>query len=267
MSGACQVYPTSVLSGDTNLTYDILYDIGNPVVRVSANAITNTELAPNQTFQKFASNLDFNSHTATENLKSTALSSEDVTTTSTTGITTNEAAGSLIQADGSGNCIWFNPNASDNVIPSGAMIMHVSSVTPSGWVACNGAALSRSGYAALFSAIGVTYGLGDGSTTFNVPNMCCCKPVGSGVNTLATFKTAGQTGGTEFANLSAANLPAHSHGMKMSPYSGQHQNGVQPAGVYPMVTGETDNQTQPSGNGAEVNVLNPFLALMFYIKT
>jgi microcystin-dependent protein len=55
--------------------------------------------------------------------------------------------------------------------PSGSVTMFAGASVPSGWLLCNGQAVSRTTYAGLFSAIGTTYGSGDGSTTFNVPNL------------------------------------------------------------------------------------------------
>ncbi len=47
---------------------------------------------------------------------------------------------------------------------------------PTGWLLCDGSAVSRTAYAALFSAIGTTWGAGDGSTTFNVPDLTAAQP-------------------------------------------------------------------------------------------
>lgn len=57
----------------------------------------------------------------------------------------------------------------DPILP-GTVIMYASSTIPTGWLKCDGAAVSRTTYKALFGIIGTTYGTGDGSTTFNVPN-------------------------------------------------------------------------------------------------
>lgn len=57
------------------------------------------------------------------------------------------------------------------VIPPGTLIHYAGRTVPSGWLICNGANVSRKGYAALFAAIGTTYGAGDGSTTFGLPNL------------------------------------------------------------------------------------------------
>jgi microcystin-dependent protein len=56
-------------------------------------------------------------------------------------------------------------------VPAGSFAYFAMSSAPAGWVKANGAALSRSTYSSLFSAIGTTWGGGDGSTTFNVPDL------------------------------------------------------------------------------------------------
>ncbi len=55
-------------------------------------------------------------------------------------------------------------------IPVGSVIMWTNSSMPDGFLYCNGSAINRHKYDALFSIIGVTFGVGDGSTTFNIPN-------------------------------------------------------------------------------------------------
>lgn len=57
-----------------------------------------------------------------------------------------------------------------SVIPTGIRVAYSATEIPSGWLRCNFAAVSRSDYAPLFARIGTTFGAGDGSTTFNVPN-------------------------------------------------------------------------------------------------
>ena len=64
-------------------------------------------------------------------------------------------------------------NADDlaGMIPSGAVMYFAGQTAPAGWLKANGAAVSRTAYAALFAAIGTTYGTGDGRTTFNLPDL------------------------------------------------------------------------------------------------
>lgn len=56
-------------------------------------------------------------------------------------------------------------------VPAGIVAYFANSTAPAGWLKCNGAAVSRTTYAALFSAFGTTYGVGDGATTFNLPDL------------------------------------------------------------------------------------------------
>lgn len=75
-------------------------------------------------------------------------------------------------------------------MPTG-MLGHFYSV-PDGWLLCNGAAVSRSTYAALFAVIGTKHGSGDGSTTFNLPNLANRFVEGTtSIGSAGTFKSAG----------------------------------------------------------------------------
>lgn len=62
--------------------------------------------------------------------------------------------------------------------PPGEVTAYAGATVPSGWLACDGAAVSRTTYAALFAAIGTAFGAGDGSTTFAVPNLADRFPTG-----------------------------------------------------------------------------------------
>jgi microcystin-dependent protein len=81
-----------------------------------------------------------------------------------------------------------------------------TSVAPAGWLLCNGQAVSRTTYAALFAVIGTTWGVGDNSTTFNLPDVRDKFLVGAG--TLHPFS---QSGGLRTITLSSSQLPAHTH--------------------------------------------------------
>lgn len=94
--------------------------------------------------------------------------------------------------------------------PTGSIIMYAGSTAPASgeWLLCDGTAVSRTTYASLFATIGTTYGSGDGSTTFNVPDMRQRFPLGKAVS--GTGSTLGGTGGNIDHNHT---LPAHYHGM------------------------------------------------------
>ncbi len=67
--------------------------------------------------------------------------------------------------------------------PTGVITMYGAASAPTGWLLCDGSAVSRATYATLFGIIGTTYGIGDNSTTFNVPNMKSSFPIGVGQKT------------------------------------------------------------------------------------
>jgi len=95
---------------------------------------------------------------------------------------------------------------------------------PSGYLDCDGANVSRTTYADLFTAIGTTWGVGDGSTTFTLPDLRRRTTVGSGGTATATLGNAvGNSGGAETHTLSAAEMPSHTHSYTSSgsgPYGG-----------------------------------------------
>lgn len=93
-------------------------------------------------------------------------------------------------------------------VPSGVMVDFGGIAAPTGWLLCDGSAVSRTTYANLFTAIGVVWGSGDGSTTFNLPNMTRRIGMGSGGSGSGTIGNAvGNTGGTEAETLSQAQIP------------------------------------------------------------
>lgn len=94
----------------------------------------------------------------------------------------------------------------------GQIAPYAGSVAPTGWRLCDGSAISRTTFFRLFGAIGTTFGVGDGSTTFNVPDMRGRVGIGAGTGTGLTARTLGATGGEENHALTVAELAAHDHG-------------------------------------------------------
>ena len=87
--------------------------------------------------------------------------------------------------------------ATVQAIPVGIVRMYVSGTAPSNYLICNGQAISRSTYSVLYGVIGTKYGVGDGSTTFNLPNFIdYAFPYGSIANT--SLPTTANIGGTTF---------------------------------------------------------------------
>jgi microcystin-dependent protein len=117
----------------------------------------------------------------------------------------------------------------DNYTPAGVITQYGGASAPTGWLLCQGQAISRSNalYTRLFAAISTTYGAGDGSTTFNVPNLQGRIPVGRD-STQTEFDTLAEVGGSKITALITANLPSHQHGVgTILPNTiADHQHGV-----------------------------------------
>lgn len=97
------------------------------------------------------------------------------------------------------------------LMPVGSVTAYVSSTAPNGWLNCQGQELYRGDYPALFAVIGTTYGAGDGSTTFNLPNLSGRVIVGQGSGSGLTTRNMGATGGAETHTLTTGEIPSHSH--------------------------------------------------------
>jgi microcystin-dependent protein len=99
----------------------------------------------------------------------------------------------------------------EKLIPTGMIAPCALSSAPAGWLLCDGSAISRTTYAALFTAIGESYGAGNGSTTFNLPNLQGRFPLGK-----ATSGTGSTLAGTGGSLDHEHTVPAHYHEMAVS---------------------------------------------------
>lgn len=100
---------------------------------------------------------------------------------------------------------------------TGSIVMFAGSVAPQGWLLCDGSAVSRSQYSDLFGVVDTTYGDGDGSTTFNVPDLRGRVMIGA-----SNSHPVASHGGEEAHSLTENELPQHSHSV---PQHG-HANGI-----------------------------------------
>lgn len=106
------------------------------------------------------------------------------------------------------------PPDPDNTLFSVGMIMlNGTNSVPTGWLACDGSAVSRATYSDLFGIIGITWGAGDTTTTFNLPDIRGRAPIGVGTGGGLSARTIAQTVGVESVTLTAAEsgLVAHTH--------------------------------------------------------
>jgi len=167
-------------------------------------------------------------------------------------------------------------------IPTATIVPWSDSSVPTGFLECNGAAVSRSTYSALFAIIGTTYGAGDGASTFNVPDLQDNVALGkSGTKALAstgganTVASTGNIGGsTANATLSTAQLASHSHSGAGTAWTFFPNFGT------PSPRGRTGNTTANAGSGTghshnmsatfsgdSTSVLQPYVAVIYIIKT
>jgi microcystin-dependent protein len=102
-------------------------------------------------------------------------------------------------------------SGSTDLIPPGTILAYAGKAAPPGWFLCDGSAVSRTKYAALFAAVEITYGGGDGITTFNLPDARGRVILGAGDGSGLTSRSVGQRLGEEAHALTVAEMPAHSH--------------------------------------------------------
>lgn len=172
--------------------------------------------------------------------------------------------------------------------PVGSIEMFAGSTVPSGWLKCDGSAVSRSTYPKLFDAIGTAYGTGDGSTTFNLPNLVNRVPVGAGstYNLAATGGAATHTHTTGNHTLTVAEIPSHTHTQNSHDHKLGRRNVYTASGTAVAVvtygggtandseTGSTTATNKNTGGGGAHNhgntgsasTLPPYLALNYIIR-
>lgn len=152
-------------------------------------------------------------------------------------------------------------------VPAGSIFAFTGASAPTGYLLADGAAVSRSTYATLFALFGTTYGAGDGSTTFNMPNLKGRIPVG--IDSGQTeFDTRGETGGAKTHTLTSGEMPAHTHGPGSGSFFVTYNSPSGSALTWAAGTGvSTPSTTGSTGGGGAHNNLQPYMALHYIIKT
>lgn len=155
-------------------------------------------------------------------------------------------------------------------LPPGAIAQFAGSVAPTGWLVCDGSAVSRVTYADLFAAIGTTYGPGDGSSTFNLPDTKGRALYGQGTH--SDVATLGNNEGASVANRRAkhkhtVNDPGHHHSITATKtYSGATAEGLDGStGTYDTTTNQTGITVGPQ-TGSEPVDSGAYLVVRHIIK-
>lgn len=191
----------------------------------------------------------------------------------------------------------LNSAIAEQADPVGSMKAWLTSTAPSGWVFCAGQALNRTTNAALFAVIGTTYGAGNGSTTFNVPDLRGRGAIGkdnmggTAANRVTTAgsgldgTTLGAAGGAQSHTLTVAQIPSHDHG-GTTPSDGAHQHSINggsniSGSAFPSVLatasgngfgtiaggGAHAHDISAQGGGSAHNNMPPSLVINYIIKT
>lgn len=163
---------------------------------------------------------------------------------------------SMIGGSGSGS--------SSPLMPSGSVTQFAGASLPEGWLECDGSAISRTTYSDLFSTIGETYGAGDGSTTFNLPNLKGKVPVGLDSGD-ADFDSLGKTGGEKTHQLTVDEMPSHIHRLRGDNDSGPDGGDAIATDDIPDTLLET-GVCDPAGGDQPHNNLQPYIVMKYIIK-
>ena len=176
----------------------------------------------------------------------------------------------------------FAMGAAALVMPSGAMLQWPTATAPTGFLLCTGAAVSRTIYSALFAVIGTTFGAGDGTTTFNLPDFDNRFPVGAG-DLYAVAATGGSKDAVVVSHAHTITDPGHNHTgatykyLLKPPYGGsltgadtsgsgsEQAVGGGDGGL--MIDNTTGISINSSGESGTNKNLPPYLSVYFIIKT
>jgi len=233
--------------------------------------------------------LSFTDDTDTNQIKFQAPSS--VTTTTTFTLPDGDgSSGEVLTTNGSGTLSWGAG------VPTATVLPYAGSSAPTNFLLCYGQAISRTTYATLFAVVGTTYGVGDGSTTFNLPDLRGRAVAGqddmggTSANRMTSpinGDTLGATGGSEGHTLTTAQLPAHDHKLfhstltTVTPTVPTSTSAVTYRNQHPYVAGSeifsynmhgvsgsaSIGASSSVGSGSSHNNVQPTIILNYIIKT
>ena len=168
-------------------------------------------------------------------------------------LSTGETGGEkFLREDGDGTCSWQAITG----IPAGLIAPFGFSSEPSGWLICDGRAVSRTTYSALFSAISTTWGTGDGSTTFNLPDFEGAFLRGTGTNATHTKSGGGYFAGPSVGSYENDSFQDHEHTQTgQAGNAGPYANGTYPGtpATTNVVAGDEGSPRNTSGETKPFN--------------
>ena len=209
--------------------------------------------------------------TATElaTVKSTADAALPKTTAASTYATATALAAVKTTADAAATA-----TALAAAVPVGVVQMWAGASAPSGWLLCQGQAVSRTTYAALYAVCGTAYGTGDGSSTFNLPDLRARMPIG--LSGSGAFNALGNAGGEENHTLTTAEMPSHGHGVtagQTMPKLGVWTTNMVAGSSWRSISSTTGSDgtlgvvsASNTGGGGAHNNMPPYLVMNFIIK-
>ena len=148
-------------------------------------------------------------------------------------------------------------------IPTGSITMFAGNQAPAGYLLCDGSQVSRTTYANLFTVIGTTYGVGDGETSFNLPNLGGRVPMGVGTNDNTHTFNLGATGGEYEHTLTQSEMPYHTHDLT---HTYLPDGSTSRWGTNGIANGGDVESTTATGGDQPHNNVQPYIALNYIIK-
>jgi len=136
----------------------------------------------------------------------------------------------------------------------------VGATPPAGWLLCDGSAVSRTTFSNLFNAIGVLYGVGDGSTTFNLPKFDDNRKARGAVNDAAR----GTTGGVNSITQTIAQMPTHTHQQQVNT-TGANNRGTPAVAAQATPAAANEPLTQSTGGGDPMENQSLFVDVNYLI--